>query len=99
MNAPDRTTLATGTTPSARSRALDRAMKRASDAPLRGGNEITLLRNGPATYEDWLAAIGRAERWVHLENYIFKADRIGYPIYLVPTADPQGDGHARSRHL
>jgi cardiolipin synthase len=53
-------------------------MTRVSDAPLRGGNEITLLRNGPATYEDWLAAIGRAERWVHLENYIFRADNIGH---------------------
>jgi cardiolipin synthase len=53
-------------------------MKRVSDAPLRSGNEITLLRNGPATYEDWLAAIGRAERWVHLENYIFRADKIGH---------------------
>ena len=74
-------------------------MTRVSDAQRRVGNELGLLENGPATYEDWLAAIEVAKRWVHLENYIFKADRIGYPVYLVPTADPQGDGHARSRHL
>ena len=78
---------------------LGRAMTRVSDAQRRVGNELGLLENGPATYEDWLAEIEVAKRWVHLENYIFKADRIGYPVYLVPTADPQGDGHARSRHL
>ncbi len=38
---------------------------------------LTLLRDGPATYADWLAAIDRAGRWVHLENYIFKAAGIG----------------------
>lgn len=54
-----------------------RAMGRVSDAPLRGGNELELLRNGPATYEAWLSAIGGAKRWVHLENYIFRADGIG----------------------
>jgi len=37
-----------------------------------------LLRDGPATYDDWLAPIGRAERWVHLENYIFRADKVGH---------------------
>src|SRR5215210_7351399 len=78
MNALDRATLTAGTMPSMRSRALDRAMRRVSDAPLRCGNEITLLRNGPATYEDWLAAIRGAKCWVHLENYIFRADNIGH---------------------
>ncbi|MBV9454698.1 MAG: hypothetical protein JOZ19_11365 [Rubrobacter sp.] len=62
MNAPDPVILSTGTMLSMRSRTLDRAMRRVSDALLRGGNEITLLRNGSATYENWLAAIGRAER-------------------------------------
>ena len=47
---------------------LDRALARASDAPLREGNRLELLRNGPDTYEDWLAAISGAERWVHLER-------------------------------
>lgn len=56
---------------------LERAMRRASDAPLRAGNELRLLKNGPATYEDWLEAIARAERWVHLENYIFENDGVG----------------------
>lgn len=60
-----------------RSRRLDRALTRVSDAPLRDGNALTLLRNGSETYADWLEAIGRARRWVHLENYIFKSDGIG----------------------
>jgi cardiolipin synthase A/B len=55
---------------------FQQAMWRTSDAPLRYGNEIGLLKNGPATYEDWLAAIGGARRWVHLENYIF-AENVG----------------------
>ena len=46
-------------------RAMRRAMRRTSDAPLRHGNEIGLLKNGPAAYEDWLAAIAGAKggRW------------------------------------
>jgi hypothetical protein len=38
---------------------------RVSDAPLREGNRIALLKNGTDTYEDWLAAIARTERWIH----------------------------------
>jgi cardiolipin synthase A/B len=56
---------------------FQQAMWRTSNAPLRHGNEIGLLKNGPATYEDWLAAIGGARRWVHLENYIFADDSVG----------------------
>jgi cardiolipin synthase len=55
----------------------NRAMTRISNAPLREGNALSLLRNGPATYEDWLATINKAQRWIHLENYIFKNDQIG----------------------
>src|ERR671910_917250 len=53
------------------------AMWRTSNAPLRYGTEVGLLKNGPAAYEDWLAAIGGARRWVHLENYIFADDSVG----------------------
>jgi len=47
---------------------LDRALARTSDAPLREGNRLELLKNGPNTY-DWLAAIARARRWVPLVSY------------------------------
>lgn len=60
-----------------REESVRRAFKRVSDAPLREGNRLTLLENGPQVYDEWLQEIGRAKRWVHLENYIFKADRIG----------------------
>jgi cardiolipin synthase A/B len=56
---------------------LDRALARTSDAPLREGNRLELLKNGPRTYDDWLAAIARARRWVHLDNYIFQDDDTG----------------------
>lgn len=64
-------------TPVARGGRLDRALARASDARLREGNRLSLLKDGPATYEDWLEAISRAQRWVHLDNYIFKNDATG----------------------
>jgi cardiolipin synthase len=60
-----------------KSERFERALRRASDAPLRTGNELKLLKDGPATFEDWLGAIGKAERWVHLENYIFENDAVG----------------------
>src|SRR5919199_2619123 len=60
-----------------REESLDRAFERVSDAPLREGNRLSLLKNGPQTYDEWLEEIGRAEKWVHLENYIFKADHVG----------------------
>jgi cardiolipin synthase A/B len=56
---------------------LEGILGRVSDAPLRDGNLIELLKNGPDTYDDWLAAIARAKRWIHLDNYIFANDEIG----------------------
>lgn len=56
---------------------LGRALTRVGGVVLREGNALTLLCDGPATYADWLAAIGRAQHWIHLENYIFKSDSTG----------------------
>jgi cardiolipin synthase A/B len=67
----------TAKAPVSRGERRDRALARTSDAPLREGNRLTLLKDGPDTYDDWIAEIGRAERWVHLENYIFEADKVG----------------------
>ena len=36
---------------------LERVLARASEAPLREGNSLELLKNGPKTYDDWLQAI------------------------------------------
>jgi cardiolipin synthase len=57
---------------------VQRVFERVSDAPLREGNRLSLLKNGPQTYDEWLEEIGRAKKWIHLENYIFKADGVGY---------------------
>ncbi len=80
MEPDDRGSSLTATTnaPTSRGGRLDRALARASDAPLREGNRLRLLKNGPDTYDDWLTEISRAEHWVHLENYIFRADEVGY---------------------
>jgi cardiolipin synthase len=69
--------IAAARTPMSRDGRLEIALARASDAPLREGNRLRLLKNGPDTYDDWISAITRAERWVHLENYIFRADGVG----------------------
>jgi cardiolipin synthase A/B len=61
----------------ARGARLEGILGRVSDAPLRDGNSIALLKNGPDTYDDWLGAIARAQRWIHLDNYIFANDEIG----------------------
>src|SRR3712207_5212771 len=63
--------------PASRGGRLDRALARTSDAPLREGNRLALLKDGPNTYDDWFAAISHAERWIHLENYIFQDDSTG----------------------
>ncbi len=52
-------------------------MVRASDAALIPGNDSRLLVDGPETFRSWLERIERAERWIHIENYIFRNDRTG----------------------
>jgi cardiolipin synthase A/B len=56
---------------------LEGILGRVSDAPLREENGISLLKNGPDTYDEWLTAISRAKRWIHLDNYIIANDEIG----------------------
>ena len=55
----------------------ERAMVRASDAAHVGGNAARLLVDGTRAFPAWLAAIERAEHWIHLENYILRPDRTG----------------------
>jgi cardiolipin synthase len=54
------------------------ALARTAAAPLRIGNDVTLLQNGEAAYQEWLAEIARAERTIHVENYIFRSDATGH---------------------
>jgi len=48
-----------------------------ADSPLVLGNKLTLLKNGPATYQAMLAAIREARDHINLETYIFDDDEAG----------------------
>ena len=75
---------------------LDRALGRASDAPLRTGNRLTLLRNGPEAFDEWLEEIEGAEKWVHLELFQFEGDRTGRR-FAAALARKAAGGRARAR--
>jgi cardiolipin synthase len=46
-------------------------------SPLTTGNRVTLLQDGPATYQAMLAAIAAARDHIHLETYILEDDEVG----------------------
>ena len=46
-------------------------------SPLILGNKVTLLQDGPATYEAMFAAIRKAQDHINLETYIIEDDEIG----------------------
>ncbi len=54
-----------------------RAMDRAANARRIDGNRLELQFDGPTTFETWIEAIEKAERYIHFENYILRDDRIG----------------------
>ncbi|HLU25884.1 MAG TPA: phospholipase D-like domain-containing protein [Longimicrobiales bacterium] len=58
-------------------RLLQRALGRATEAPVIPGNRAALLVDGPVAYPAMLALIADAKRRVHFENYIFRPDRTG----------------------
>ena len=41
------------------------------------GNTIRLQFDGPYTFDAWIEAIDRAQRYIHFENYILRDDRVG----------------------
>src|SRR5690349_12643559 len=48
-----------------------------ADAPLVLGNKLTLLQNGPDTYQSMFAAIRSAQDHINLETFIFEDDEAG----------------------
>ena len=48
-----------------------------ADSPLVLGNKLTLLQNGPATYQAMFTAIRAARDHINLETYIFDDDEAG----------------------
>ena len=55
----------------------EQALSRAAGAPLLGGNQVDLLIDAQQHFEAWLAAIGKAQQRVLLENYIVRDDEVG----------------------
>lgn len=47
-------------------------------SPLTTGNDVVLLKDGPATYRAMLEAIEAARDHIHLETYIFDDDAVGH---------------------
>lgn len=54
--------------------ALEQAI---SDSPLMLGNQVTLLKDGPATYAAMLEAISGAQDHINMESYIIEDDAMG----------------------
>ncbi len=48
-----------------------------TDSPLVAGNRVTLLLDGPATYQAMFAAIERARDHINMETYILEDDEVG----------------------
>jgi cardiolipin synthase A/B len=48
-----------------------------SGTPLVVGNKVTLLQDGPATYQAMFDAISGAKASIHMESYIFEDDEVG----------------------
>jgi cardiolipin synthase A/B len=60
--------------------AVERHLKRESalaGSPLTAGNAVTLLQDGPATYQAMLAAIESARDHINMETYILDDDEVG----------------------
>jgi cardiolipin synthase len=55
----------------------NQAFSRASGAPLRDGNSVTLLKDAGENYPAWLDAIQAAARTIHFEMYIVHEDNQG----------------------
>lgn len=46
-------------------------------SPLTAGNQVTLLQDGPTTYQAMMAAITAARDHINMETYIFEDDDVG----------------------
>jgi cardiolipin synthase len=55
----------------------NQVFSRASGAPLREGNQVTLLKDASENYPAWLTAIGNARQTIDFEMYIIHEDAQG----------------------
>ncbi len=49
-------------------------------SPITSGNRVTILKNGEEKFPEVFAALEAAERFIHLEYYIYEDDQIGNRI-------------------
>ncbi len=63
-----------------------RGLWRIAAANVSSGNRVSLLRDGPATFDAMLSLIDSAQGSVSLESYIFRADEVGDRFARVLTA-------------
>ncbi len=59
---------------------------RIAEAQQSRGNWVRLLRDGPVTFAAWLDAISKAQKNIHLENYIIQEDATGWAFADALTA-------------
>jgi cardiolipin synthase A/B len=60
-----------------RKQRLGRLIEAATGTPISSARSVTLLSDGPATFEALLTAIAGAREHIHLEYYIFEPDQTG----------------------
>lgn len=58
----------------------DRVLDRLCDRPILTGNKVRWLSQGDRVYQKMLDAIVNARHHIHVETYIFQADRVGRPL-------------------
>ena len=80
--------------PSREARVIEAALNRAAGGRPIPGNRVRLLSDGPETYDVMLDLIARAERRIHLENYIIRDDDLGRRFAQAP---PRGQDGVRVR--
>lgn len=54
-----------------------REVERATGSPTHAGNLLRLQFEGSTTFDAWIEAIDRAQRFVYFENYVVRDDRVG----------------------
>ena len=82
-------------TRSAVARAFEHVLRRVAYARMTGGNQVELLRDGPATYGSMLDLIDRARRQLDVESYIVRGDVVGRAFGDALIAAAGRDVHVR----
>ena len=67
-----------GDVPAATGPSFARGLWRIAAADVSSGNRVSLLRDGPATFQAMIDLIDQAQTTVDLESYIFRSDEVGH---------------------